>query len=459
MLLFIFSLMTFVYGNAVRYIEMAACAVAVLLLAKWYSALMQRFRDADPFSPYVIFPVAYVFWFLAGTINFINPPTEFISGYNPFDPMPPWMYAVWLLGLAGYILGLLIGRAIPVGAKRDPDHRVDPVKMRHIVRILAAITVLSWIATQIQFNFPMLHPGEAGEARLKVHGIVYQTFITASWTCFVFSPVQVWIRGGKKRLDWVWTIAVPLITGVLLLSQGARSSVATPLLALIIARCYFKKRPGWKLVLGAVVVVLLFSELGYYREDSSWNQQLLEGAGVPGPLVPLLYVGLYVRYTVDTLRSLILTIPRQVPFQHGAITLLPFRTLLPGHQEMSDIYFKNILNRDFTGSGLPGTLLAPLYTDFGFFGIFVGMSGYGALLAWSFRRIRSKLNAIAIISYAWWMQATIFALYSNGFAYLNDFIMPALWVGLLYMVRDQKVWTGRTAVSTSPTTIAAESRS
>jgi oligosaccharide repeat unit polymerase len=434
-LLFLLVAVVFGLSSTVTLLGLCAFALAIMLppAVPWIAS---RIRDLDLFSPYIAFPIAYVIWFVAGSITFIDVPSGFEGG--PFDPIPSRMYALYAWGLAGYFCGLFIGRKVPI--RGGTDHReIDLTKMQRIVHLTFLAALALWGGTVLQFSLPILHPSTAGEARLAFHGPLFQGFIWLASTAFVFSPVLVWVRGGKERHDWFWVVGVPFTLSLLILSLGGRSWVAAPLLTLIIAMSYLKRQAGWKLVVAGVLIFCIFSLFGYYREDTGSNEVFLDQIGLPAPVAPFVYVGLYIRYTVDAFRRITETIPSQVPYQYGSITLMPLRTFLPGHQDMSDMFFKNLLGRDFAGSGQPATLLAPLYADFGLSGIFVGMVLYGVLLSWGFQRTKSHSNMITVIFYAWWMQAVIMALYMDGFAYINIYLLPLFWVILFHFSKPHRI--------------------
>jgi oligosaccharide repeat unit polymerase len=430
-LLFLLASVVLGFSSTVVLLGLCGLALAILLppAMPWIAYQM---RDFDLFSPYVAFPAAYILWLVAGSINFIDVPAG-LEG-SPFDPIPSWMYGVYAWGLAGYFCGLLIGRRFTNNSPKRARREIDLKKMQRLVRLTFLGALFFWGLTVLQFSLPILHPSTAGEARLAFHGPLFQSFIHLNWTAFILSPCLIWVRGGKQRYDWFWVVGVPLILSLLLLSLGGRSWVSTPLLTLIIAMSYLKHRMGWKLVVAVVLIFCIFSLFGYIRDNTFENQYLVE-IGLPAPLIPFVYAGLDTRYSVDALRRIIETIPSQVPYQWGALTLMPLRTFMPGHQELSDMFFKKLLGREFTGAGLPATVLGPLYADFGWIGIFLGMILYGVLLSWTFQRARAHSHAIDIIFYAWWLQSCITGVFSNGLMDVMVFILPIFWIMLFMSAR------------------------
>jgi oligosaccharide repeat unit polymerase len=430
-LLFVLAGTVFNFSSIVVLLAICGLALAILLppAMPW---IADRLRDFDLFSPYVAFPAAYIIWFVAGSINVIEVPAGLED--SPFDPIPYWMYGVYALGLAGYFCGLYIGRRFANNRPQRTRREISFVKMQRIVRLTFFATLVLWGLTVSQFSLPILNPSTAGEARLAFHGPIFLSFMCLNWTTFILSPAFIWVRGGKQRCDWFWVVGVPFILTLLLFSLGGRSWVSTPLLTLIIAMSYLKHRVGWKMVVAVVLIFCIFSLFGYIRDNAFANQYLVD-IGLPAPLIPFVYAALDTRYSVDALRRIIETIPSQVPYQYGALTLMPLRTFLPGHQELSDIFFKKLLGREFQGAGLPATVLAPLYADLGWIGIFFGMILYGILLSWTFQRARAHSHVIDVIFYAWWLQSCITGVFSDGLMDVVVFILPIFWIMLFMSAR------------------------
>jgi uncharacterized membrane protein len=106
---------------------------------------------------------------------------------------------------------------------------------------------------------------------------------------------------------------------------------------------------------------------------------------------------------------------------------------------MSDVVFKDMLGHDFEGAGEPATILGPLYVDFGWTGVFVGMSFYGALLSWTYRRMKSQPSPARIITYAWWLQNCLWGIFCNGFINVYVFLLPIFWMVLYSLARPARI--------------------
>lgn len=435
-----FLLISAIFGIPSIIVLLVVCIfTASIILPPLTRLIASRLGHLDPFSPSIIFPIAYMLWFVLGSINFIDLPSYLES--SPFSPIPAWMYGLYACGLAGFFCGIVAGGRLAMRSDGVRSPKIDIVKMRRITNLVFIAALISWALTGLQFGIPLLHTGSANTDRLSLHGPIYQSFMYLSFTALMFAPIFTWARGGKQRYDWFSTIVIPSVMSLLLISLGGRSGVVCPLITVVIARSYFKKQQIWKLAVLGAVAFAIFSSIGYYREASSSDYAPVEGLveylGVPAPVVPVVYTTLYLRYTVAALRDLTQLVPAHRPFQHGAITLLPLTTFLPGHRDMSDVVFKNMLDRDFQGSGLPATILGPLYVDFGWVGVFFGMSLYGLLLSWTYRRMKSQPTVIRIITYAWWLQNTLIGIYCNGFISVLIFLIPIFWSVLYSLARPK----------------------
>ncbi len=418
--------------------QLQAVALAlVVLLAAALAVRLFRFTQAwsifhDLFSPLVAFPAAYLLWFGLGSVDWLEVPSSFSFGL--FDPIPPalWMYIG--LGLAGYCCGVLLLRNLRE-AKQERISQWNERRVRVVLIGLFVAVCACWSALGLEFGIPGLS-STAAELRLRVHGPFYILFILAAWTALLFLPL---LRPATRRgmvLSWAAVIAICLF----LASFAGRSNLIVPLLSLVIARHYAGHRIHLqKLLAIALVMFIAVSFFGYARDlaESEASLDWLTMVGVPRFLIPTAYAGIYVRYSIATFRDVVQMIPVHLPYQHGTITLAPLRTFLPGHQEMSDVFFKRLLGNDFVGEGQPATLLGPFYADFGAPGIFVGMFLFGAIAQILYRRMQRSRSMFRILLYAWVLQSGLFGLFANVFPYITTLLLPSLWFGLDRFLRTR----------------------
>lgn len=388
-------------------------------------------KHSDFFAPGIAFTFAYIAWFSLGSANIFDMPDSFMGGV--FSPIPASQWLFYILGLAGYSVAWLILRG---KARLDPRklliHNGWVPRRFWILLTLIAAGMFSALALQVaQFGVPGLST-LAGEQRLAIRGIAHFVFVSCAFTVLVVTPAYLWTRPTSRgarvlagALFLFTAFAVPLL-------QGGRSDLFVACLTIFILFHYLKK-PATLFILTALAgsAVAILSIIGYLRDyflTSGQGLEWLDTLGAPRWVLPIGYALLYVRYTVATFRDVISIIPSQVPYQHGALTFAAFNTPLPGHHEMSDMYFKTLLGSDFVGGGQPATLLGPLYADFGTIGIFVGMFLFGIVTAVAYRVLMQKQTILSVILYAWLVQTAFMSLFGSLFTYITTLSMPLFWL-------------------------------
>lgn len=414
-----------------------SCLLVVLiaLCVRFYRMLAVR----DLFSPAIAFPCAYVVWFLIGSIDFLDVPSTFSFGL--MDPIPPAIWGYSALGLLGYLIGVFItSKYKGQTSNSKARNHWDRTRVVAAISVLVLLSALSWIYIVASMGIPALS-ADAGELRLRItkYGYTQMIMILSTWTIVPWLAAELWSRRLSARqlvFGWV-TIG---LCGLLMVSFAGRGYLVIPLVTAVVARNYIKAR--WKpkvLAVSAICLFCLISASGFLRDtalSAGPEENGLSTLGIPSPILPIVYSYLYFRFPVATFRDLTEIIPHKVPFQTGKITLLPFMTVMPGHHEMSDIVFKNLLGNDFIGAGQPATMLAPLYADFGGPGIFVGMFLFGVLVNCVYRWMRRDCSCFRVLIYAWLLQTAFFGLYANLFPYLTTLLIPLFWVLINNFVRD-----------------------
>jgi len=419
------------------------CELIVFAVALWLAwRFLRRANDwtkrQDFFNPAVAFVAAYLIWFALGSANVFDLPDS-ISG-GAFTPIPSSQWGFYLLGLAGYCVGLWLG-GIPLSVnpeKLEVRNNWDPTRFGRAIFLLAIVMLVSGAAQVYQFGIPGLSR-MAGEERLALRGIPHFLFTSCAFTLLIVIPAHIWTRMLSRRAKVVGFTFVFLIAIALPLLQGGRSDLVVSMLTVFISFHYVKKRKtlGSLVVLGSCVLVLL-SAMGYVRDyslTSGEGMDWLTMLRLPAWSVPILYALLYVRYTVATFRDVTTIIPHHVPYQLGALTFGAFKTFLPGHHDMSDVFFKNMLGSDFVGGGQPATLLGPLYGDFGVAGILLGMIAFGLIAASAYRRMVQNRSLINVIIYAWILQTGFMGLFGSLFTYISTLSLPVMWLTLDWLVK------------------------
>jgi oligosaccharide repeat unit polymerase len=401
----------------------------------------------DVFSPLVAFPVLYVAWFALGSIDMIEVPAKITFGL--FEPIPGYVIGYAALGLMAYLAGALLRRPHPLGKcedrlaqSRTPKFTWRKDRFEAVSAALAVLMFASYLYMIADIGAIPAFSADAGEVRLLIlrSGPAEAVMFTCAWTLIPALLMYVWYQHPRWSIRLLCYAGVA-VSSLLLLSLGGRSYLFVPLLTTLIARHYGKRRFAIrKLALVCVTLFCSLSLLGYLRDTS------LNGAGfgedrlgIPGPVVPFVYAYLYVRYPVATFRDITMIIPNKIPYQHGALSFGPLATVLPGHHEQSDMFFKNILGNDFIGAGQPATLLGPLYADAGLPGILAGLFLSGMLISRAYAWMLAAPTVIRVLLYAWLMQTLLFSLFANLFPYITTIWIPAFWLVVHLFLRKPPV--------------------
>ena len=371
------------------------------------------------FSPLIAFPLGYAAWYGLGLLTLLG------------DVHSKMLWCCGL-GLVFYLLGAALGGG--AGSLSSPRSKIldewDNSYFWTVIAVLTALSLMSYLYLVSQIGIPALDP-DAAERRLEVvkYGPLGAVFFTSTWTVLVFVAAKLWSYKGSSAIR-ILSRAILLLVSLMLLSLGSRGYLFVPMLAAMVARHFLYKRfRPLTLVLLGIVVFISLSVYGYLR-DSTVPKELVsvhKGDVSELAIFPLIYAYLYIWQPIDTMQQVTEMIPRTIPYQHGFLTFGALRTLLPGHHDMSDMFFKQILGSDFVGGGQPATVLGPLYADFGFAGVVLGMFFIGLLVARTYRWMLREPTVFRVLIYAWVMQTLLFSLFGAIFPYITTIWIPFFW--------------------------------
>jgi len=418
--------------------------VAAIIVLLALGSLWWTFRKAnewttrhDFFAPTVAFVVAYLAWFSLGSANVFDLPDDLAAG--TFSPIPASQWGFYLLGLAGYLLAWRVGmrKTDVLPNQFNVRNNWNPTRFWRVVVLLAFCMLASGALQVAQFGVPGLSP-LAGEERLGIRGIPHFLFVSCAFTLVVVIPSYLWTRSTTRGRKIAAALFVVFVMIALPLTQGGRSDLVISLTTLFLIFHYLKRRATLFFLTGSAVVGLIALSLAGYARDYSLSggehMDWLDMLGLPPWMVPMLYVLLYVRYTVATFRDVTVMIPSQVHYQYGALSFAALKTPLPGHHEMSDAFFKNMLGSEFIGGGQPATLLGPLYGDFGALGILAGMFVFGLIVSRAYQRMNRNRTLLSVMLYAWILQTGLMGLFGSLFTYLITLSTPLLWIVFDWLV-------------------------
>lgn len=411
--------------------------VALWLLLRVFRAANAWTERWDFFAPGVAFVLVYLGWFSLGSANIFSVSGNLMNG--AFAPVPAYLWAYYLLGLAGYLAGVWLGGGYFMTDSRKLSFRGDwdLSNFWNLATLLTVLMTVCYAAQSYQYGIPVLSH-LAGEERTAIRGIPHFLFVSAAYALVAVVPAFLWTRHATHRSKVVG-VSLVVLAVALLLSQGGRADPTEALLVAFFVFHYVKRKRtlGSCVKLGVVAIVLL-SLTGFLRDyllSGAQKMGWISDLGVPRWAVPFFYVLFYVRYTVATFRDVVQTIPSLVTFQHGALFVMPFGAFLPGHHETSDMFFKRILGSHFVGMGQPATILGPLYGDFGAVGIFAGMLLFGLIAAKAYRAMLRKRTPLSAILYAWVLLSGIFGMFAGFFVYITTLTMPLLLVAFSMAAR------------------------
>ncbi len=402
----------------------------------------------DVFSPLVAFPVLYVAWFALGSIDVIEVPPTVTFGL--FEPIPGYVLGYAALGLTGYLAGVALAHAKPIGKREDraPEFTWREDRFAVVCAGLGFLTFASYFYLIASMGAIPALSADAGEIRLRIvqSGPAEAVMLTCTWTLIPMLMMYIWCRRPRRSVRLLCYAGVA-VSSVLLLSLGGRSYLFVPLLTTLVARHYGKRRfAARSLALVGMTLFCGLSLFGYIRDTSLYGHTFGEDRlGIPGAVVPFVYSYLYIRYPVATFRDVTTIIPDRIPYQYGALSFGPLATVLPGHHEQSDMFFKNILGNDFIGAGQPATLLGPLYADAGLSGILAGLFLSGMLVSRTHAWMLAEPTVIRVLLYAWLMHTLLFSVFANLFPYITTIWIPAFWMVLHWFLRKPRLTASSSA--------------
>jgi oligosaccharide repeat unit polymerase len=394
----------------------------IILFFRWLA-------KQDLFAPWIAFPIAYVSWFAVGSMDVIG------------DPYPP-PYGVIGLGLGCYLVGAWVARAMwrqelsAASTAFLEDWSVH--RLRTVLSITAVVALLAYVSIALQVGVPGLH-ADIGEKRLELlkTGKSQFVFVCAAWTLIVFLAMRLW-SSNTSRFDKAKIWFALMIVSLLVLSLGSRGTLLIPFVTVLVTRHYIRHRTRiLHLAALAFCGFTLSSLLGTARESQVGQGVASGDLGVDPTSFYSLYF--YIRNTVTTLRDVMSEIPQHVPYQHGYLSFGALASLLPGHHESSDMFFRRILGLDFIGFGQPATLLGPMYGDFGISGIAVQMFGLGVFYVWLYFWMLKKPTVLKILIYAWVCQDVLIAIYGSLLNYAIALIVPLGWLVLGKLIRKPAI--------------------
>lgn len=424
-ILFAFGCVAFyglVTGNIYLCLETIFLAFIPYILWSAYN----RVGTLDFFAPDVGFPLAYVVYLFAGTIN-LSIETE----YGFVLPWKMWLY--YILGLIAYLVGTRFLRSPSHAVAAQGVHKVFWGKERFLsaTLVLLAVGMVARSIAIYRWGLPILHAQDEVARTEGVGGLlgVLALCMEAAFQCLL---LYLLVKKPRSLIKYVVIalMVVILLNGVATTNRNALLRLA---LAALIVIHYTSRRFKFRSI---AVIALLFaafaSAIGTFRDVSDWGEahiEKLEGQGFTRQTYWLLNGYEAVRLPPETFYMTMQVVPQITPYSFGTTSLAALLQILPGHRPGPSEIVKSTLRMEFVGFGAAATILAPMWMDGGLLGIILGMLVFGAASSVLHRYAIAGRSYMWILIYAWFMQ--------NSFKAIKDDVLPELgfiWVITLFVV-------------------------
>jgi oligosaccharide repeat unit polymerase len=374
-----------------------------------------RVGSLDIFAPDVGFPLAYILYLYAGSLNV---PLETQFGITL--PWIVWLY--YILGLVAYLIGVRLLKApSPKVAAANGKKRFWPSdRFLGIATGLFLVGLAARAVVVAQSGIPFFH---ANDINARVEGSggllgVLALCMEAAFECFM---LYILVKRPRGLSRW-------LIPGAMLivLLNGIGTTNRTAFLRIVFAAFvlthYTIKRFSFTAVLVFGILGASFASLlGTFRDVSDWGDarvHSLEKQGFTDQTYWLFNGYEALRLPTETFYMTINQVPALNGYTYGATSLASLAEVLPGHRPGPSEIVKNTLRLRFVGFGAAATILAPLWFDGGVLGILLGMFLIGAISRALHQQMLKSQNYLWTLVYAWYVQ--------NAFKAIKDDILPEL---------------------------------
>ncbi len=389
--------------------------ICILPLA--YNVIKYRINQIEFFSPTIVFPLLYFAVFGLGALGLVARGDE-------------RMLKVIVCSVAGilfYYIGVMFTRIIIFSSYRQRGtSRVsvewNPYLLKLVITGLVTISIAAMIYHFLKAGFPILQP-DLEEKRVMIQRAVsnYIIFLMRLITpaFFFYFTYDLLYKKIKSISPIIFFCAGLLI----LTSLANRHDIFTFLMGALLIYNFAGKRIKITklfpiLLIGLTCVMLI----GYYRLASlsyitPEKEFLLQAAGNNQlAMFFTYYVSQFTNYPLNFAIYLD-TFPKILPFEWGYSFIRAINTaIIPGHQELFDEYVKSELGLNFLGGGINPTLLGELYANFGYPGL-IGMSVYGAIIAYLYYRAIRYRNGISVVSYSFGLSCLLLGLIGGFFSF------------------------------------------
>jgi oligosaccharide repeat unit polymerase len=243
----------------------------------------------------------------------------------------------------------------------------------------------------------------------------------------------------NNRLKTFLAFGISLVLATTLLGFGYRSHALSMLLLLFIIYSYnrYGRLPFIKTMVVSIIILVSIGVLGLVRRGQ---------ASLASDLVSVAKYGVQRVMLINPMivERIMIQFPEQTDFLYGKSIWVDFRSLLPGADEGSGIFLKNMLGMHFSGGGVTPSFPGEIYLNFGWLGvvvfsILVGCFCQGIDHIFVKGEYHSAFD-LAFTSLLIYRVATLSNGLIGGILFLNIFPLVTLWllVKILFSVLPKK---------------------
>lgn len=244
---------------------------------------------------------------------------------------------------------------------------------------------------------------------------------------WVGSFMQYEVHASRKHDGWVYVeIAIALVLSLFL---GFRSAIVDALLVLLFMYNRHKPIPTSIVLISAIALGFVVVIYGAIRDGSF---------GL-APLVDKLLNEL--RVNSVNINNILETFPDEVPYQLGYTYLINLKMLLPGPDIDFTLWLKDVLSLSFSGGGVTPTILGEFYINWGYAGVMLGSTIFGAACAFLQKSYVSSTTAFIPSLFLGYLRSII----TGGIA--NILILLLMYCATYYCVKYLIIWVTKQQIT------------
>ena len=389
-----------------------------LRLSPWYSitglvigfilmAIILFYRRLDLLSPWILYPLVYLTYYLIGSLNISTYRREVDVGM---------LFPVVYLGLLGFLGGVLLAKIIPISRKV-----VRPSKNLYLPGVWNAIIpfylvgLLSIVLILLKNGIPLL--GGVTRSGILLRATVSPTLESFARLIWISAAIYViTVYSQTHRFDKKSKLLM-IVTPLLLLPLGYRGYIVIFAVVVLFA-LFHVRRPTLPCIFSILGLIAIASYLiwivRYSVEGSLEISTMARFYHFPIDNSFLFYLYGIMREDIS-LTGEILSSVTHGSFLGGRLFVADLLTILPGKQQSGVGMMAQMLH----GSGVAGltvSIVGGLYFDFGTTGVAIGLLVIGFLCMASYRRMLHSRSVTSMVLYSIIMTESLHYLHRGVFS-------------------------------------------